>query len=152
MEHLAARVSALIEERDQGNVAAAARRVGVPYATLYALATNRRSNPSRETLELLAEAYGVTVDYLLRGDDTSGTSGRMSPADELIRVLDHPSGVRGVLDKRVSSSDLVRVAYSIAIDRGFSPEEMAKLDRWRDRTLTQSTPQPTRDGTHPADD
>lgn len=52
---------------DQPNVKAAADATGISYATLYDIVHGRTKEPKRETMEVLAREYGVTVDWLLYG-------------------------------------------------------------------------------------
>lgn len=133
---LADRVRELIDERDDGNIASAAKRTGLRYGTLYEVVTGRSINPSVETIQAIATAYGVSVDSLLGPEvKDSGRVADASPAEHIIRVLGHPAGLRDVLGNRVGISDIIQTAYAIAFRDRLPPEEMRKLDRWRDQLL-----------------
>lgn len=62
---LVARVRALVEARDGGNVSAAARRTGVKQPQLSKLLAGKVDSPTIDTVVLLARGYGVSFDDLL---------------------------------------------------------------------------------------
>lgn len=96
-------IRGLIDERDEGNIRAAARRAGLKYGTLYDIVRRGVTNPEVGTLTAIAHAYGITLDDLAqRGredddeDDRPGArpAPRLSalavgegPADQMVRQL-----------------------------------------------------------------
>ncbi len=71
---IASRITALVAFRDNNNVRAAARRVGIPHATLARIAAGRTPNPRAGALTRIASAYGVTTDWLLTGEGEGQTT------------------------------------------------------------------------------
>ena len=105
------------------------RRTGVAYATLHNILDPAKTvTPGPETLKKLAAAYQVTVEWLLTGRERE-----TDPADELIAALEHP--VAGVLRADVPVADVIAAAYAYAAEKGFTAEQFAKLDRWRNQKL-----------------
>lgn len=61
--HVTRRVRHLIDLAHDGNIHEAARASGLPYPTLRALYVGKNASPRLKTLEKLAAAYGVYVDW-----------------------------------------------------------------------------------------
>src|SRR5665213_2258886 len=59
----ATNLNALIAKYHDGNKTEAARRIGLSQSQLYEIATEPYSRVSGETLELIARAYGTTMDF-----------------------------------------------------------------------------------------
>jgi hypothetical protein len=55
-------------------------------------------------------------------------------SDQLIEMLSQKNALRRMA-QTISDKDLVKVAYAIAIDDGWSEEEMKQLDVWRREIL-----------------
>lgn len=71
---LADSLQALLDSR--GHTAYRAAKVtGLGYATIHGLLAGKRTNPSRETLQTISEAYGVSIDSLLPQDGGGPESG-----------------------------------------------------------------------------
>src|SRR5688500_5935450 len=65
---LAGRVRQLIERFHDGSVNAAAADTGVSQPTLSRIASGKVKNPRRPAIEQIARFYGVSVDWLVRGE------------------------------------------------------------------------------------
>lgn len=73
---LSERLKQLLEKKGH-NVKDAAKRARVAYATMHGLVNGKASNPSRETLEKIASAYGVSVSWLLSGQEDGEASSEL---------------------------------------------------------------------------
>ncbi len=58
------RLRQLVDDYDEGYAARAARRIGIAQPTMSNLLAGKYA-PQAETLDMIARAYGVTVDYIL---------------------------------------------------------------------------------------
>lgn len=67
IDSLGERVRLLVDYRDQGNATAAAKRAGMPVATLDRILRGVVTSPRRDALERIAKAYDVSIDWLLTG-------------------------------------------------------------------------------------
>jgi transcriptional regulator with XRE-family HTH domain len=66
---LTGRVRALLQLAHGGNLAEASRVTGVPYPTLRELYVGRTVNPGVRTLQALAEAYGLSLDWFRQPEE-----------------------------------------------------------------------------------
>ncbi len=64
---LTARVRRLVDDVHDGNLVEASAHAGVPYARLRDIHAGRTRNPGAATLERLASAYGLPVEWFLNG-------------------------------------------------------------------------------------
>jgi transcriptional regulator with XRE-family HTH domain len=64
---LSERIKELLRRRRR-SIYRAAEETGLGYATMHGLASGKRRNPSRETLETIARTYRVSIEWLLGGD------------------------------------------------------------------------------------
>lgn len=64
---LTARVRRLVDDVHDGNLVEASAHAGVPYARLRDIHAGRTRNPGAATLERLANAYGLPVEWFLNG-------------------------------------------------------------------------------------
>jgi Predicted transcriptional regulators len=83
---------------------------GVKYDTIYSLKKGRRLNPGAETLKKIAEALGVSVDYLLGESEDRQPQIEKPPMPEAIRRL---SEVANRLSD-VRQEELIRIAEALA--------------------------------------
>ena len=67
-EELAARVSSLIERSDGGDVARAARRIGVREHALHAIVSAECAEPSVHMLSAIVRGFDVDAWWLISGD------------------------------------------------------------------------------------
>ena len=61
------RIRHLIDTEDQGNVSAAARRLGCPQRTLAKVYSGETRNPGADLLQAIVERYPVDPAWLLTG-------------------------------------------------------------------------------------
>ncbi len=64
---LTARLRRLVDDVHDGNLLEASAHAGVPYATLREIHAGRTRNPGLATLERLASAYGLPLDWFREG-------------------------------------------------------------------------------------
>jgi transcriptional regulator with XRE-family HTH domain len=67
---LTARVRRLVDDVHDGNLLEASVHAGVPYATLREIHAGRTRSPGIQTLERLARAYGLPLDWFVGGAAT----------------------------------------------------------------------------------
>jgi hypothetical protein len=72
-EELAARVRELIDQRDGGDVAQAARRIGTRECDLRSIVRGDSSHPSLAALSAIVRGYDVDTWWLISGEMDSGT-------------------------------------------------------------------------------
>jgi len=70
---LTARVRRLVDNVHDGNLLEASAHAGVPYATLREIHAGRTKSPGVHTLERLARAYGLPIDWFVGGTADDGT-------------------------------------------------------------------------------
>jgi hypothetical protein len=73
-EELAARVRALVQRHDQGDVALAARRIGTRETDLKAILDAETNLPSLATLSAIVRGYDVDTWWLISGETEAGTT------------------------------------------------------------------------------
>jgi transcriptional regulator with XRE-family HTH domain len=69
------RLRRLVDDVHEGNLLEASAHVGVPYATLREIHSGRTTNPGLQTLERIARAYLLPLDWF-----TAAESGSLPPA------------------------------------------------------------------------
>lgn len=62
------RVEGWVQKAHGGNVSAAARQLDVPVQTLWQVCFGLTKSPSTAVLVKLANGMGVTIDFLIKGD------------------------------------------------------------------------------------
>ena len=62
-----ARLRRLVDDVHDGNLLEASAHAGVPYATLREIHAGRTRSPGAQTLERIAHAYGLTLDWFVDG-------------------------------------------------------------------------------------
>ena len=87
-----ARVRRLVDEVHEGNLLEASAHAGVPYATLREIHAGRTRSPGVQTLERLARAYGLPLDWFVDG---SATDDGTIPLAGWIGFLPQDRGVEG---------------------------------------------------------
>ena len=60
---LTRRIRAVIQLSHRGNLAEASRASGIPYPTLRDLYVGRTANPGVQTVQAMADAYGLSLDW-----------------------------------------------------------------------------------------
>jgi hypothetical protein len=106
-EELAARVRALIDRHDGGEVAQAARRIGTRECDLRAIVNGDSNHPSLAALSAIVRGYDVDCWWLISGEPQAGSTlpperrvGTLNLLSELgttltmQRRLGHQSGVK----------------------------------------------------------
>jgi hypothetical protein len=73
-EELAARVRELIDDRDNGDVAQAARRIGTRECDLRAIVRGDSSHPSLAALSAIVRGYDVDTWWLISGELEAGST------------------------------------------------------------------------------
>jgi hypothetical protein len=73
-EELAARVRALIDRDDGGEVAQAARRIGTRECDLRAIVNGDSSHPSLAALSAIVRGYDVDCWWLISGEPQAGST------------------------------------------------------------------------------
>ena len=106
---LAERLAQRMREKGDRYVMDASKRTGVAYATLHPITTGDVVNPSRVTLQKIADGYGVTVDWLLTGDP-AGVLVPAAPADI--------ERIEGLLEEALGALRDLRVRYTTPADGG----------------------------------
>jgi len=84
-EELAARVRDLVDRRDGGDVARAARRIGTRECDLRAIVDASSAHPCVAALSAIVRGYDVDTWWLITGETQPGCS---LPAERRIRTLD----------------------------------------------------------------
>lgn len=105
--------------------------IGISHTTLRNLIENEDDVPSPRTVAKV-EQWLVDADTQVPADRPS------TPADQLIKLYGHKDGLRKI--GKVSTQEVIAAAYSVAMAERFPPEEMLKLDLWRNRVLSQEPP------------
>lgn len=114
---------------------------------------NGDSLPTAENLTALAQALGVTPDWILYGDRQTGRGANVireesfipygergdegtepSPAEQLLGFLSERLGHRRIAGE-LTDKDLIAAAYTLARKFGFSAEDYRRLDDWRDQII-----------------
>lgn len=91
-----ARLRRLVDDVHEGNLLEASAHAGIPYATLREIHSGRTTAPARSTLQRIARAYGLPVDWFTAPDD--GTI----PAAGWVGFLPGESGAEAVTARRVT--------------------------------------------------
>jgi hypothetical protein len=106
--------------------------VGVPLQTdtrrALRRAVARRTDPQIVVRE---EAAGGHNRYEVPEPSPDG-----SPAEQLMYALGVRAGLRRMA-RELTTKDLITAAYTIALDDRWPPDEMRKLDAWRDAILAE---------------
>lgn len=113
---------------------------------------NDQQTPAGENLVRLARALSVSPEWILDGRGAEPSRGHLvvrdtgvisydpsadseaTPAEALFEFLDQRVGMRR-LTGNLTSKDLIAVAYTIAREERFGPDEFKKIDRWRDEIM-----------------
>ncbi len=94
---LTRRIRRLIDEAHLGNLREAASHTGLPYATVRDLYRGRTASPGLATVQTLAAAYGLPLDWF-----TGGTSGDAQPRFQIDgELLPDPEYGRGRRGRRI---------------------------------------------------
>lgn len=109
---LARNLGRLIELYDDGNLNAAARRIGVPQPTLYKIVSGERQSPSLGTVARLARGYRLTVSELI-GETKPETS---ATDESWLRKLHELLGVATATVEQALPSD-------VELDEGLDEDE-----------------------------
>ena len=95
--------------------------------------------PQQKTLRTIAELVGEGVEIFappkdllssLEPDASYSASPDGSPAEQLIYYFSEPAALRRFA-REIGAKDLIKMAYTIAIDDGWPEGEIRKLDAWR---------------------
>lgn len=129
--------------RSQGALAA---DVGVTRTTVSAWETDKFT-PEGGNLRRLAECLGVSGEWIVQGDpsrpairEVSSVEYRAiprpgaSPAEQLMAFMSLHFGWRRAAGE-MATKTMLAAAYTLAMEDRLDPEELAKLDRWRDQIL-----------------
>lgn len=145
LAHLGGRIRWAIEKKLGMKQAEFARQVGLKRQMLSRWINDPSGPPSAKSLKKLAEATHTTVSWLLYGTDlnpftadpefyVTSTDARTTRVSQLIDLLIQKDALRrwaGTVPLR----DLVKGAYQIAFDEGWTEEEFKQLDEWRRELL-----------------
>lgn len=117
-----------------------ARELGISRGTVTEWFTMERI-PNGETLLRLGQILGTDAPVVFGLPDAPreldyGGSGVSSPAIDLLKTVELPEGVRRVTGRSGVLSRFAHV-YSIGVDEGFSDEDLAVLEKWRDAELAR---------------
>jgi hypothetical protein len=102
--------------------------IGISHTTLRNLIENEDDVPSPRTVAKVEQ-------WLVDAESQGAADHPPTPAELLIKLYGHKDGLRKI--GRVSTQDVISAAYSVAMAERFPPEEMLKLDLWRNRVLSQ---------------
>jgi transcriptional regulator with XRE-family HTH domain len=108
VNRIGARIAEVIDRREQGNVSAAARLLGVSQTGLAKIYRGETSDPRADLLVRICEAYSVDPSWLLLGESRAEVTQRVAKADAqhlAVRILEAVAAVvdpsRGaLLDQR----------------------------------------------------
>lgn len=105
-----------------------------------------REFPQGPNLMRLSAALGVEQGhFVVRGsgdiDYDPNPDPEGSPAEQLMAFLGQRVGMRRVAGS-LTSKDLIAVAYTIAREERFGPDEFKKIDRWRDEIMAMERSSP----------
>lgn len=110
---------------------AVSQKSGVPQGTINKIAAGQTKKPSRKTMEKIAEAFGVDVDYFYNEVLPFEDEDLMVPPDQeqekdLYRIL-----ARVMEAKQISY-------YQLSMMTGIDPVELHNMVQWRDKETSTS--------------
>ncbi len=84
MQAFRRRLLGLVAERFEGHYTILARRAGIPVSSLQHVVHHAKHLPGGELLGLLAVELGVSVHFLVTGEETERPAGRLAPPTPVI--------------------------------------------------------------------